>query len=210
MAPASGTRTVDAVSPASTPPGRAATELNVPAASSWMAQVALDALVKQAGPYVSSSGVVNTGRGQVALIAYSSSAAEPAIIEVVNFAGGQWVRGARFASPLSMADAASGETPIIMAHLSDPTVPDFVVYMLGADFRGAAVISAASGSWRMVPFSRPGFGQDVIAPDVKIHNGYLTSVVNNCRPNCATSSSYTTTDFRYDSSVDAFRPLTRV
>jgi hypothetical protein len=97
-----------------------------------------------------------------------------------------------------------------MAHLTGTAVPDFIVYMLGADFRGAAVVSAATGKWRMVPFSRPGFGEDVIAPDVKVHGGYLSSVTNNCQPNCAASSSHTTTNYRYDSENDAFRPLTTV
>lgn len=208
--PASGTRAVDAVSPATNPSGRSATTLDVPAANSWAAQVALDRLVRSYGPYVASSGVVSTARGPIAVISYSTSLAEPTVIEVVNFVGGHWARGARFASPLSMADATSGATPIIMAHLSDPKVPDFVVYMLGADFRGAAVISEATGSWRMVPFSRPGTANDLIAPGVKVHDGYLTSVSNNCQPNCATSSSYTTTNYHYDTTVDAFRPLTTV
>jgi hypothetical protein len=209
-APAGGTRTVDAVSPAPSPPGHAATALDVPASSSWAAQVALDRIVRQYGPYVASSGVVNTASHPIAVVAYSPSPASPAFIEVLNFAGGQWLRGAGFTSPISVADSGSGVTPIVMAHLTGTAVPDFIVYMLGADFRGAAVVSAATGKWRMVPFSRPGFGEDVIAPDVKVHGGYLSSVTNNCQPNCAASSSYTTTNYRYDSENDAFRPLTTV
>jgi hypothetical protein len=118
------------------------------------------------------------------------------------------VQKALFTSPLSVAPSTSSDTPIVRASLTG--ADDFVVYTLGADFRAASVISDASGSWHMVPFAQRGVGSDVIAPNVSLKAGYLTSVANECTPTCATSSSYRTTNFSYNRSAESFIPLAAV
>jgi hypothetical protein len=89
-------------------------------------------------------------------------------------------------------------------------MPDFVVYTLGADSQAASVLSAVTGSWRLVPFSQRGVGSDVTAPNAKVRPGYLASVTNECRPTCATSTSYRTVNFSYNASAQAFIPLAAI
>jgi hypothetical protein len=212
MTPAAGAGTVGAVSPGPSSPGRAATALDVPAAGSGGAvpapQAALNRLINSYGAYVSSSGVVKTSAGPVTVVAHSSTGAAPAVIEVLGYRSGHWVQKALFTSPLSVAPLSSGDTPIVRASLTGAN--DFVVYTLGADFRAASVISDVSGGWRMVPFSQRGVGSDVIAPNVSLKAGYLTSVSNECKPTCATSSSYRTINFSYNRSAESFIPLAAV
>jgi hypothetical protein len=185
--------------------------LGVPAASSsGKAQEALIQLVQQYGTYYATSGVVNTVDGPIAVVAHSPSGADPTDIQVLAFRAGRWGERARFTSALSLAEATSGATPIVAARLTGATVPDFVVYTHGADFEGASVVSLATGTWRLIPFYQRGIGSDVIAPNVKVQTRYLTSVANNCKPTCASSASYTTTNYSYDSSAAAFVPLTSI
>jgi hypothetical protein len=210
--PAAGAGTVGAVSPGPSSPGRAAMALDVPAAGSGGPvsgpQAALNRLTTQYGPYVASSGAVKTSAGLVAVVAHSSTGAAPAVIEVLGYRSGHWVQKALFTSPLSVAPLSSSDTPIVRASLT--AANDFVVYTLGADFRAASVVSDASGQWRMVPFSQRGLGSDLIAPNVSLKAGYLTSVSNECRPTCATSSSFRTTNFSYNRSAESFIPLAAI
>jgi hypothetical protein len=149
------------------------------------------------------SGVVNAPGGPVAVVARSSSVASPAVIEVLAFHGGHWVSRGLFTGPLAVAT----DTPIATAHLTGSPAPDFIVYTMGADFHAGSVISAVGGTWHVIPFSQRGAGTDVIAPNLKIQPGYLTSVANECKPTCATSTSYRTTNFSYNASAGAFIPL---
>lgn len=184
--------------------------LDVPAAGSGGSGPAavLNGLIAQYGPYVASSGAVKTSAGLISVVAHSSTGAAPAVIEVLGYKSGHWVQKALFTSPLSVAPSTSNDTPIVRARLTG--ADDFVVYTLGADFRAASVISDASGSWRMVPFAQRGVGSDVIAPNVSLKAGYLTSVVNECKPTCATSTSYRTTNFSYNRSAESFIPLAAI
>jgi hypothetical protein len=74
--------------------------------------------------------------------------------------------------------------PIQTADLTGDRLPDFLVRFLAADNAPGVVVSADSGTWKLVPQNADPTAV-YIGRDPTISNGHLDSTRNDCMPTCA-------------------------
>jgi len=122
-----------------------------------------------------------------------------------RFISGAWQqRGA-----LELDIATDTSAPVRVADLTGDREDDFLIALAGADAPFGAVVSAAGGSWQVVPFvwQYQGTRPTASTPNTRIAGGALYSDVNDCQPDCA-DGHYSTTAWSYDEMNREFYPNT--
>ena len=136
----------------------------------------------------------NDGTVQIAVVGIEPDAQHRSII-VVSLNEGTATQLANLTLPSPYYDLAR-HLPVQTADITGDGHADFLVRVQAADNNPGVVVSADSGSWRLIPLSNTP-GDVYVGRNPTIINGQLRSTRNDCIPDCANGHT-TTTIWRYD------------
>lgn len=171
-----------------------------------------------AGTTTQTSGVVAAAQGPLAFVAFQAPGASDAMVDVLSYATGKWVRVARLGSSNVDSDQylepllAQATIPTVSAvRLTASAVPDALILLTGGslgDFIDGIVVSDVGGSWHLVPFldAKGAPGPSLEVADPRVSGSTVVEHINPCLPDCASDAAVVTTTYTYDAATDEFAP----
>jgi hypothetical protein len=174
----------------STAPAPTATKVNLATA-----QLSLNEYVPRFGSTQVVSSIAAGPEGLLAAVSSAPTQYAPGQIAILTYDGSTWTTAQVLGSGDDLGDAIGvSSTPVTAVHLTTSLFPDFYAQLAEGDHDSAVVASYLDNAWELVPFNDNGTSSvQAIDPVLTLSTRTIAQSLDNCVPNCAEGTNYSTT-----------------